>query len=68
MLLQNEIEITDVISCDVTFKEMTKTEILNYIKTKEPMDKAGAYAIQSSFAKFIDEIEGNYMSVMFPCK
>ena len=43
---------------------MTDAEIIEYIDQEEPYDKAGAYAIQSTFAKFIDEIEGNYMSVI----
>ena len=33
-VIQNDMQITEVISCDVTFKKMTETEILNYIKTK----------------------------------
>ena len=43
---------------------MTDAEIIEYVDSEEPFDKAGAYAIQSTFAKFIDEIEGNYMSVI----
>ena len=43
---------------------MTEQEIVEYVDTEEPYDKAGAYAIQSCFAKYIDEIEGNYMSVI----
>ena len=45
-------------------KEMTKEDIDTYLNLDKPFDKAGAYAIQSTFAKFIDEIEGNYMSVI----
>ena len=32
--------------------------------TEEPYDKAGAYAIQSCFCKYISEIDGSYMSVI----
>lgn len=56
------------------YKEISKTlvkvapitdeEIIDYIDTEDPYDKAGAYAIQSSFSKFIKRIEGNYMSAM----
>lgn len=43
---------------------ITDEEILEYIDEEEPYDKAGAYAIQSSFCKFIEKIDGNYMSVI----
>ena len=43
---------------------ITEDEIINYIDIEEPYDKAGAYAIQSSFSKFIKRIEGNYMSAI----
>lgn len=67
-VLQNGTEITDAIACDVTFKEMTEMEILNYIKTKEPMDKAGAYAVQGKGSAFVEKLNGDYFAVVgFPC-
>lgn len=39
-------------------------EIWNYIQTKEPMDKAGAYAIQGIGKKLIDKIDGEYNTVV----
>ena len=66
--LQKDVEITDVIACDVTFKEMTETEILNYIKSNEPMDKAGAYAVQGKGSAFVEKLNGDYFAVVgFPC-
>lgn len=44
--------------------EMDRQEILSYIKSKEPMDKAGAYGIQGKFAAYIDKIEGDYYNVV----
>ena len=57
-------EYKEVVETDITVNPMTDAEIIEYIDQEEPYDKAGAYAIQSTFAKFIDEIEGNYMSVI----
>lgn len=46
---------------------MSKEEICNYVATKEPMDKAGAYGIQGKFATFIKGLEGDYYNVVgFP--
>lgn len=67
-VLQNGNEITDCISCDVTFKDMTDDEINSYIKTGEPTDKAGAYAIQGKGSAFVEKINGDYFAVVgFPC-
>jgi len=49
---------------DVYVKEMTDYEIIEYIKTGEPMDKAGAYGIQGIFSKYIDHINGDYENVV----
>ena len=43
---------------------MNDDEIRNYISSGEPMDKAGAYGIQGVFAKYIEEIEGDYYNVV----
>lgn len=43
---------------------MKDEEILDYIKTGEPMDKAGAYAIQGLFSAFVERIEGDYNNVV----
>ena len=43
---------------------MTETEIRNYIKTGEPMDKAGSYGIQGKCAAFIEKIDGDYNNVV----
>ena len=44
--------------------KMSDEEISSYVDTKEPMDKAGAYAIQGMAAKFIERIDGDYYSIM----
>lgn len=48
----------------VTFYPLTEKEIDDYIKSKEPFDKAGAYAVQGIGAKFIRSINGDYYTVM----
>ena len=60
------------IICDYTkslvqFKELSAREIDEYIQTKEPMDKAGAYGIQGYGSQFVNKISGCYFNVMgFP--
>ncbi len=49
---------------DVTVYPMTQEEILAYIGTGEPMDKAGAYGIQGFFARHIRKIGGDYNNVV----
>jgi septum formation protein len=48
----------------VEFARLSEKEIEEYIKTDEPFDKAGAYAIQGRGGKFIPRIEGCYFNVM----
>ena len=48
----------------VTFRELPEREILDYIETGEPMDKAGAYGIQGFGAKLIERVGGDFYNVM----
>ena len=49
---------------DVHFRPLTEDEILSYVETGEPMDKAGAYGIQGYAAPFVEGIRGDYYNVM----
>jgi septum formation protein len=49
---------------DVTFADMDSATIRAYIATNEPLDKAGAYAIQGIAAQWIPRIEGDYSNVV----
>lgn len=49
---------------DVIMYPVSKEEILEYISTGEPMDKAGSYAIQGISGKFIQGIVGDYYNVV----
>jgi septum formation protein len=48
----------------VTVSEITEKEIADYVVTREPMDKAGAYAIQGIASRWIPRIEGDYSNVV----
>jgi septum formation protein len=48
----------------VTFRELSGPEIEEYVKSGEPMDKAGAYAIQGGAAKMVRRVEGSYSNVV----
>ena len=48
----------------VTMSEISEKEIAEYVATGEPMDKAGAYAIQGIASRWIPRIEGDYSNVV----
>ena len=48
----------------VTMSEISEREIRDYVATGEPMDKAGAYAIQGIASRWIPRIEGDYGNVV----
>ena len=56
--------IEDCAETGVWFAPLSSHEIEDYAATGEPMDKAGAYAIQGLASKFIQRIEGCYFNVM----
>jgi septum formation protein len=48
----------------VTFRELSPVEISAYVKTGEPMDKAGAYGIQGGGGKFVSRVDGSWSNVV----
>ncbi len=48
----------------VTFKKLSENDAREYIATGEPMDKAGAYAIQGIGAKFVEKYEGEFDTIV----
>ena len=56
--------VTYNVCTDVYVLSMTDEEIERYVDTGEPMDKAGAYAIQGLFAPYISKIDGDYYNVV----
>ena len=49
---------------DIHFRDLTEREIESYIRTGEPMDKAGAYGIQGGAALFAERLSGDYFNVV----
>jgi septum formation protein len=56
--------VADVEITQVTFNLITPAEIDDYVASGEPLDKAGAYAIQGFAARWIPRIEGDYSNVV----
>jgi septum formation protein len=54
----------DLASTAVWFAPLGDAEIADYVASGEPMDKAGAYAIQGLASRFIDRIDGSYSNVV----
>lgn len=56
--------ILDAAATKVCFMELSDGEIESYVRSGEPFDKAGAYAIQGLASKFVGSIEGSYDNVV----
>jgi len=57
----------ELLDCEVTlvrFAALSEREIAEYVASDEPLDKAGAYAVQGLASKFIERIEGCYFNVV----
>ena len=63
-LLKDNIHTTGAECTEVFFRELSDMEIISYINTGEPMDKAGAYGAQGRGAVFIERIDGDFFNVM----
>lgn len=65
MALVNENKTVVRLNCSqVTFREISESERKHYVATGEPLDKAGAYAVQGRAAAFIESIQGSYSGIM----
>lgn len=56
--------VTKAVETKVYFKKLSSSEITNYIRSGEPLDRAGAYAIQGLAALFVKKIEGDFLNVV----
>jgi septum formation protein len=60
----NNKNISETVETKIYIKELSDQEIKGYVATKEPLDKAGAFAIQGIGAIFIKKIEGDFFGAM----
>ena len=56
--------VAEISTSSVTFRPLERDEICRYVDTKEPLDKAGGYAIQGRAATFVERIEGSHSGIM----
>jgi septum formation protein len=63
-LLYGALECADFDATSVHFCDMTSAEIEDYVSSGEPMDKAGAYAVQGLASVYIKGLEGDYFNVV----
>jgi len=61
---KNDVTLTEYETTKVTFRPLSREEIIHYVDTGEPMDKAGAYGIQRYGALLVERVEGDYFNVM----
>jgi septum formation protein len=54
----------EVVSSTVTFRSVPIPEIITYVDSGEPRDKAGAYAIQGGAAGFVEQVEGSLNAII----
>jgi septum formation protein len=64
VLSQNQTRLSEVASTKVRLIPLSDEDIAWYISTREPVGKAGAYAIQGRGARFVDWIEGSWSNVV----
>jgi septum formation protein len=63
-ILSDRRSIVDLARTHVTFAHLSEREIQDYTRSGEPLDKAGAYAVQGLASKFVLSIEGCYQNVV----
>lgn len=56
--------LVDAVETRVTLAKLTAEQIRRYVATGEPLDKAGAYAVQGRGALFVERLEGCYFNVV----
>jgi len=62
--VQKKVDFRDVVETKVYVRDLSEGEIKRYIKTSEPLDKAGSYAVQGKGSYMVKEIRGSYTNVV----
>ncbi|WP_286316294.1 Maf family protein [Romboutsia ilealis] len=62
--LERNKKIIDYVISNVKFKNLSEEDVNDYIRTKESLDKAGAYGIQGYGALLVNEIQGDYFNIV----
>lgn len=62
--IKNKKKIIDCSVAEIKIKKLSEKEIDGYVKTGEPLDKAGAFAVQGRGAVFIEKINGCYTGIV----
>jgi len=60
----DDMVLTQIIETEVSFRVLDEVSIERYVDSGEPMDKAGAYAIQGVGGGFVDRVIGSYTNVV----
>ncbi len=63
-VLRQDYEDVFLVTTEVTFRPLSDAEIHAYVRSLEPLDKAGAYGIQGLGAAFVERIQGSYSAVV----
>lgn len=63
-IIYQDKEIRFIETSFVTFNNLKDDEILDYIATKDPLDKAGAYGIQNKYINLVKKLDGEYENVV----
>ena len=63
-VLRGDHSVTSTEITDIHFRELSDKEIWSYVRSGEPMDKAGSYGIQGGAALFAEKLCGDYYNVM----
>ena len=63
-IIQKNKSTTKTVSTSAKIKKLSSSEIKNYVKTNEPLDKAGAFAIQGLGSLIVEKISGDYYNVI----
>ena len=62
--VERQYNVEEAVSTKIVFKTLSEPDIEKYIESGEPLDKAGAYAVQGLGGELIEKIEGDYWSTV----